>query len=159
MFHLHGKFIVNMKFVGAFVKQAKPDFVLQRVFLDGTEETFTYKHFPLPFIITKGSLKKWESNIETDFGDFVPVSDKLETFSTWMLKVKSSDYVGVNTYLSLDEAVKKTSLLVAYEFNGRILMLGRNAFKMVADKRAYRYLLPCGAFPNTIEKMGVRDGN
>ena len=159
IFHLSGKFLVSLKFVGAFCPSFPSDFVVQRVFMGEEEEVFCYKHFPLPRFLTKKRLKKWEREIEESFPRFIPFTEKLSFLNRWIGEVESASYAGIGNFLQIEEAKKKTSLLVVYEWKGRRLVLGKEAFKPIRDERASFYLLPCGCFPETIFKLGVSYGD
>jgi len=158
MYHLGGKFIVNNKFVGAF-SSPKESFVVQRIFLLGREEVLVYKHFPLPSFLTGKRLSKWEREIERSFVPYVPISRRWEFLRKWIGIALDSSFVGIGNYLTLEEAVKETDLVVSYELKGKRLVFGKNAFKPVPDRKAVSYLLPCGCFPETILKLGVSHGD
>ena len=156
MFHLSKKFLVNNKFVGAFAE--KEDFVVQEVYLLGEKKVFSYKHFPLPRFLTKKALRKWEEEIEKTFSSYTPAAEESAFLKRWIEETESSYFVGIGNYLTVEEAVKLSPLVVVYRWKGKKLTLGKEAFKPIPDRRAYLYLLPCGAFPETIEKLGVEDG-
>jgi len=157
IFYLESKFLVSLKFVGAFCPPF-PSFIVQKVFVGREEEVFCYKHFPLPRFLTGKSLGKWEEKIERDFPSFTPFTEKLSFLSVWIEEVETAEWIGIGNYLGIEEAKKKTSLLVVYEWEGKRLILGKESFKPIPDKRAVDYLLPCGAFPETIKKLGVEYG-
>jgi hypothetical protein len=160
IFHLSGKFLVSLKFVGAFYPRtvSLPDaFVLQRIFI-GEEEVFCYRHFPLPRFLSKKKLQKWEKEIEESFPSFTSIVEKRNFLSRWIREVETAEWVGIGNYLSIEEAKKETSLLIIYEWRNKRLILGKEAFKPVPDERAVSYLLPCGCFPETIMKLGVAYG-
>jgi len=157
MFHLSRKFLVNNKFVGAFCE--KRDCIVQEVFVNGKREVFSYRYFPLPQFLTKRSLKRWEEGIESFFGNVPQLTEKADFLKKWLELAKKSSFVGIGNYLQVEEAASLSSLVVVYKWRGKRLILGAESFKPVPDRRSKLYLLPCGAFPETITKLGVEDGD
>ncbi len=157
MFHLSKKFLVNNKFVGAFCE--KQSCIVQEVYVNGKKEVFSYRHFPLPRFLTKRSLLKWEEEIAKFFGNVPDLLDKGSFIRRWLEEAVSASFAGIGNYLTVEKAVLQSPLVIVYRWNGKRLVLGAESFKPVPDKRSKLYLLPCGSFPETIEKLGVNDGN
>jgi len=157
MFHLSKKFLVNNKFVGAFCERS--DCIIQEVFIDGSREVLSYRHFPLPFFLTRGSLEKWERRIEGFFGSVPMLTEKADFLREWLKRAEKASFVGIGNYLPVEEAVLLSPLVVVYRWKGKRLLLGAESFKPVPDTRSNLYLLPCGAFPEAITNLGVKDGD
>jgi len=162
-FHLSETLLVNLKFVGGFVsKPLTPDgFVLQEVYCCGKKAYLLYKHYPLPKFITKRKLSNWEQRIKQELSSYglIPASSMVDFLSDWISEYEKAEFVGIANFIPEEEAVKNTDLLVVYRYRGKKLSLAKDSFKIVADKRAVDYLLPLGAFPDTILKAGVEDGD
>jgi len=47
LYHLGGKFLVSLKFIGAFTKAPMEGFIVQEVYVRGEKALLCYKHFPL----------------------------------------------------------------------------------------------------------------
>ena len=157
LYHLGGKFLVSLKFVGAFVEVPLQGFVEEEVYVRGKRELLCYKHFPLKrfFPFPKKALLSFERRVEEEYkGKYVKVEEKLPYLSAWVELVEETTFVGVGNYVKVEEAVRKTELLVVYRWNGRELVLGKDSFKPIPDRRAISYLLPLGCFPETITKLG-----
>jgi len=149
--------------VGCFAEdtQAPPSFVKQVVYVEGEKAVIFYKRFSLPFFITRRTLKKWEEEIDkelTSHFSVVPATFKEEILARWLKLCEECLYAGIGNYLTIEEAVRRSPLVVVYEYEGKKLLLGREAFKPVPDKGAIEYLYPLSCFPETIKKVGVTIG-
>jgi hypothetical protein len=163
IFHLSGKLLVSGKFVGGFVETnvLPENFIRQTVYVKGKKKVLLYREYPLPFFITKGTLKVWEKKIEKDFSEFslIPAKEEADFLAEWLNLCRTASFLGTANYRPVEEVVRKSPLVVIYEYGRKRLILCRDAYKPVPDRKAVEYLYPLSCFPETIEKLGVENGS